>query len=160
MKLNGEIEIHVLEEKIRFLKLKIAEKQRQIHVTRKLLPAKRALDADLAVLQIQVGEVRMTHVLGTSAAVFFSFPPLLLCRSYKFLHVNQAMLLLVPTRTLELNVLFKNASEHCSRVESVLQASELQIIFLSPMKHFLPFLEFRPSQISALTQLLQSSKLQ
>ncbi|MBW01726.1 coiled-coil domain-containing protein, partial [Eschrichtius robustus] len=54
MKLNGEIEIHVLEEKIRFLKLKIAEKQRQIHVTRKLLPAKRALDADLAVLQIQL----------------------------------------------------------------------------------------------------------
>ncbi|XP_007187164.2 coiled-coil domain-containing protein 146 [Balaenoptera acutorostrata] len=56
MKLNGEIEIHVLEEKIRFLKLKIAEKQRQIHVTRKLLPAKRALDADLAVLQIQFSQ--------------------------------------------------------------------------------------------------------
>ncbi|XP_058153941.1 coiled-coil domain-containing protein 146 isoform X2 [Dasypus novemcinctus] len=54
MKLNGEIEIHVLEEKIRFLKLRIAEKQRQIHVTQKLLPAKRSLDADLAVLQIQL----------------------------------------------------------------------------------------------------------
>ncbi|XP_004323621.4 coiled-coil domain-containing protein 146 [Tursiops truncatus] len=56
MKLHGEIEIHVLEEKIRFLKVKIAEKQRQIHVTRKLLPAKRALDADLAVLQIQFSQ--------------------------------------------------------------------------------------------------------
>ncbi|XP_066898880.1 coiled-coil domain-containing protein 146 isoform X2 [Kogia breviceps] len=56
MKLNGEIEIHVLEEKIQFLKLKIAEKQRQIHVTQKLLPAKRALDADLAVLQIQFSQ--------------------------------------------------------------------------------------------------------
>ncbi|XP_047550600.1 coiled-coil domain-containing protein 146 isoform X1 [Lutra lutra] len=56
MKLNGEIEIHVLEEKIRFLKLKIAEKQRQIHVTQKLLPTKRALDADLAVLQIQFSQ--------------------------------------------------------------------------------------------------------
>lgn len=77
MKLHGEIEIHVLEEKIRFLKVKIAEKQRQIHVTRKLLPAKRALDADLAVLQIQVGKVLTTHVLGTSAAVFFFF--FLLC---------------------------------------------------------------------------------
>uniref|UniRef100_A0A2K5Z2A6 Coiled-coil domain containing 146 n=1 Tax=Mandrillus leucophaeus TaxID=9568 RepID=A0A2K5Z2A6_MANLE len=54
MKLNGEIEIHLLEEKIRFLKLKIAEKQRQICVTQKLLPAKRSLDADLAVLQIQL----------------------------------------------------------------------------------------------------------
>lgn len=56
MQLHGDIEIRVLEEKIRFLKLKIAEKQRQICVTQKLLPAKAALDADLAVLQIQVGE--------------------------------------------------------------------------------------------------------
>ncbi|XP_009000836.1 coiled-coil domain-containing protein 146 isoform X5 [Callithrix jacchus] len=56
MKLNGEIEIHVLEEKIQFLKLKIAEKQRQICVTQKLLPAKRSLDADLAVLQIQFSQ--------------------------------------------------------------------------------------------------------
>lgn len=56
MKLNAEIEIHVLDEKIRFLKLKIAEKQRQIHVTQKLLPAKRSLDADLAVLQIQFSQ--------------------------------------------------------------------------------------------------------
>lgn len=56
MKLNAEIEIHVLDEKIRFLKLKIAEKQRQIHVTQKLLPAKKSLDAELAVLQIQVGK--------------------------------------------------------------------------------------------------------
>ncbi|XP_008575774.1 PREDICTED: coiled-coil domain-containing protein 146 [Galeopterus variegatus] len=56
MKLNGEIETHVLEEKIRFLKLKIAEKQRQIRVTQKLLPAKRSLDADLAVLQIQFSQ--------------------------------------------------------------------------------------------------------
>ncbi|EAW77041.1 KIAA1505 protein, isoform CRA_a [Homo sapiens] len=56
MKLNGEIEIHLLEEKIQFLKMKIAEKQRQICVTQKLLPAKRSLDADLAVLQIQFSQ--------------------------------------------------------------------------------------------------------
>ncbi|XP_010635255.1 coiled-coil domain-containing protein 146 isoform X3 [Fukomys damarensis] len=56
LKLNGEIEIHILEEKIRFLKLKIAEKQRQIHVSQKLLPSKRALDAELAVLQIQFSQ--------------------------------------------------------------------------------------------------------
>ena len=74
MKLNGEIELHVLEEKIRFLKLKIAEKQRQIHVTRKLLPVKSALDADLAVLQIQVGNILMTKFLGPFA--FFFFPPI------------------------------------------------------------------------------------
>ncbi|XP_003782665.1 coiled-coil domain-containing protein 146 [Otolemur garnettii] len=56
MKLNGEIELHVLEEKIRFLKLKISEKQRQIYVTQKLLPAKRSLDADLALIQIQFSQ--------------------------------------------------------------------------------------------------------
>ncbi|KAK7834898.1 hypothetical protein U0070_022869 [Myodes glareolus] len=56
MKLHGDVEIHVLDEKIRFLKLKIAEKQRQICVTQKLLPTKRALDADLAVLQIQFSQ--------------------------------------------------------------------------------------------------------
>ncbi|XP_012890733.1 PREDICTED: coiled-coil domain-containing protein 146 [Dipodomys ordii] len=56
MKLRGDIEIHILEEKIRFLKLKIAEKQRQICVTRKLVPVKKSLDADLAVLQIQFSQ--------------------------------------------------------------------------------------------------------
>uniref|UniRef100_G1PE07 Coiled-coil domain containing 146 n=1 Tax=Myotis lucifugus TaxID=59463 RepID=G1PE07_MYOLU len=56
MKLNAEIEIHVLDEKIRFLKLKIAEKQRQIYVTQKLVPVKKALDADVAVLQIQFSQ--------------------------------------------------------------------------------------------------------
>ncbi|XP_041523857.1 coiled-coil domain-containing protein 146-like [Microtus oregoni] len=56
MKLHSDVEIHVLDEKIRFLKLKIAEKQRQICVTQKLLPTKRALDADLAVLQIQFSQ--------------------------------------------------------------------------------------------------------
>ncbi|XP_012602645.1 coiled-coil domain-containing protein 146 [Microcebus murinus] len=56
MKLNAEIELHVLEEKIRFLKLRISEKHRQIHVTRKLLPTKRSLDADLSLLQIQFSQ--------------------------------------------------------------------------------------------------------
>lgn len=76
MKLNAELEIHILDEKIRFLKLKIAEKQREIHVTQKLLPAKRSLDADLAVLQIQVGKCSET-LLGT--VCFSFFPPLLVC---------------------------------------------------------------------------------
>ncbi|KAM4874600.1 coiled-coil domain-containing protein 146 [Thomomys bottae] len=56
MKLSGDVEIHILEENIRFLKLKIAEKQRQICVTKKLVPVKKSLDADLAVLQIQFSQ--------------------------------------------------------------------------------------------------------
>lgn len=130
MKLNGELEIHVLEEKIRFLKLKIAEKQRQIHVTQQLLPVKRSLDADLAVLQIQVGKAFMLFFLGSFDAFSF-FSPLLVCRLNKFLHVNQARLLLVPLKIHELNALRKNPCEPCSRRESVLQASELQVVFVS-----------------------------
>lgn len=56
MKLHQDVEIHILEEKIRFLKLRVAEKQRQISVTRKLVPVKKSLDADLAVIQIQFSQ--------------------------------------------------------------------------------------------------------
>ncbi|XP_076788244.1 coiled-coil domain-containing protein 146 isoform X3 [Arvicanthis niloticus] len=56
MKLHQDVEIHILEEKNRFLKLKVAEKQRQICVTQKLLPIKKSLDADLAVIQIQFSQ--------------------------------------------------------------------------------------------------------
>lgn len=82
MKLNGEIEIHVLEEKIRFLKLKIAEKQRQIQVTQKLLPTKKALDADLAVLQIQVGKTFTRHFQGHLLPPHAPTSPLEACTSY------------------------------------------------------------------------------
>uniref|UniRef100_A0A8C6HG15 Coiled-coil domain containing 146 n=1 Tax=Mus spicilegus TaxID=10103 RepID=A0A8C6HG15_MUSSI len=56
IKLHQDVEIRILEEKIRFLKLRIAEKQRQISVTRKLVPIKKSLDADLAVIQIQFSQ--------------------------------------------------------------------------------------------------------
>ncbi|XP_001371121.2 coiled-coil domain-containing protein 146 [Monodelphis domestica] len=50
---KGNIELHILEEKLRFLRIKIAERQRQIYLSRKLLPLKRSLDMDMADLQIQ-----------------------------------------------------------------------------------------------------------
>ncbi|XP_072509262.1 coiled-coil domain-containing protein 146 isoform X2 [Notamacropus eugenii] len=56
MKRNGDIELHILEEKLRFLKLKIAERQRKIHVSQKLLPLKRTLDMEIAVLQIKFSQ--------------------------------------------------------------------------------------------------------
>lgn len=93
MKLNAEIEIHVLDEKIRFLKLKIAEKQRQIYVTQKLVPIKRALDADVAVLQIQV---------GTSCETLPGTPLHHWSVGCMLLHVNWTRLLLDPVRTHEL----------------------------------------------------------
>lgn len=87
MKLNAETEIHVLDEKIRFLKLKIAEKQRQIRVTKQLLPAKRALDADIAVLQIQVGKRSGATSWDCSPIVYL---PSLVCRFRKFLRCKSS----------------------------------------------------------------------
>ncbi|XP_048195801.1 coiled-coil domain-containing protein 146 [Perognathus longimembris pacificus] len=56
MKINVDVEIYNLEEKIRFLKLKIAEMQRQICVTQKSVPVKKSLEADLVVVQRQLSQ--------------------------------------------------------------------------------------------------------
>ncbi|XP_013909328.1 PREDICTED: coiled-coil domain-containing protein 146-like, partial [Thamnophis sirtalis] len=60
MSRNGDIEINVMDEKIRYLKLKMIEKKRQIELSVKMLPTKRTLDADLVVLQIQL-EIHLTR---------------------------------------------------------------------------------------------------
>uniref|UniRef100_A0A8V5FSW7 Uncharacterized protein n=1 Tax=Melopsittacus undulatus TaxID=13146 RepID=A0A8V5FSW7_MELUD len=53
MKLNGDIEIQVMDEKIKFLKVKIDEKRREIESLLKMLPVEKALDAELLMLQTQ-----------------------------------------------------------------------------------------------------------
>ncbi|XP_044279135.1 coiled-coil domain-containing protein 146 isoform X3 [Varanus komodoensis] len=58
MSRNGDIEINVMDEKIRFLKLKLTEKKRQIELSLRTLPMKRSLDADLVVLQIQFSQCK------------------------------------------------------------------------------------------------------
>ncbi|MEE6481405.1 hypothetical protein FKM82_012853, partial [Ascaphus truei] len=50
---NGDIEIMAIDEKIRFLKMRVTEEKRQIEQTQKNLPNKRALESDLVLLQIQ-----------------------------------------------------------------------------------------------------------
>ncbi|XP_054673482.1 coiled-coil domain-containing protein 146 isoform X3 [Grus americana] len=55
---NGDIEMQIMDEKIGFLKLKIAEKKRQIKLCFKALPVKNALDAHLVVLQIQYSKCK------------------------------------------------------------------------------------------------------
>ncbi|XP_068023466.1 coiled-coil domain-containing protein 146 isoform X6 [Melanerpes formicivorus] len=50
---NGDLEMQAMDERIRLLKLKVAEKKRQIKLWFKTLPVKNALDAQLVVLQIQ-----------------------------------------------------------------------------------------------------------
>ncbi|XP_061323336.1 coiled-coil domain-containing protein 146 isoform X4 [Pezoporus flaviventris] len=50
---NGDIEIQVMDEKIKFLKVKVDEKKREIELLLKMLPVKKALDAQLVMLQIQ-----------------------------------------------------------------------------------------------------------
>ncbi|XP_054844285.1 coiled-coil domain-containing protein 146 isoform X2 [Eublepharis macularius] len=58
MSRDGDIEINVMDEKIRFLKLKLTEKKRQIQLSLKTLPMKKSLDADLVVLQIQFSQCK------------------------------------------------------------------------------------------------------
>ncbi|KFP30371.1 Coiled-coil domain-containing protein 146, partial [Colius striatus] len=55
---NGDIEMQVMDEKIRFLKLNVAEKKRQINLWFKMLPVKKSLDAQLVVLQIQYAQCK------------------------------------------------------------------------------------------------------
>nr|XP_038023359.1 coiled-coil domain-containing protein 146 [Anas platyrhynchos] len=55
---NGDIEMQAMDEKISFLKMKVAEKKRQIEFLFKALPTKKALDADLVVLQIQYSQCK------------------------------------------------------------------------------------------------------
>lgn len=93
IKLHQDVEIHILEEKIRFLKLRIAEKQRQISVTRKLVPIKKSLDADLAVIQIQVGE----RPGDTSSGRWLGSWPLGVYSGNGFLNGSQAALLVITS---------------------------------------------------------------
>uniref|UniRef100_A0A8D0FMN2 Coiled-coil domain containing 146 n=1 Tax=Strix occidentalis caurina TaxID=311401 RepID=A0A8D0FMN2_STROC len=55
---NGDTEMQVMDEKIRFLKLKVAEKKRQMKLWFKALPVRNALDAHLVVLQIQYSQCK------------------------------------------------------------------------------------------------------
>ncbi|NXD23325.1 CC146 protein, partial [Spelaeornis formosus] len=55
---NGDIEMQVMDEKIHFLKLKVAEKKREIKLCFKELTVKNALDANLVRLQIQYSQCR------------------------------------------------------------------------------------------------------
>ncbi|NXH87841.1 CC146 protein, partial [Edolisoma coerulescens] len=55
---NGDIKMQVMDEKIRFLKLKVAEKKREIKLFFKELPVRNALDAHLMRLQIQYSQCK------------------------------------------------------------------------------------------------------
>lgn len=53
---NGDIEVQTMDEKIRFLKMKLAEEKRKIEQVHKTLPNKRALEAELVSLLIQFSQ--------------------------------------------------------------------------------------------------------
>ncbi|XP_071590097.1 coiled-coil domain-containing protein 146 isoform X1 [Heliangelus exortis] len=55
---NGDIEVQAMDEKIRFLKLKVAEEKRKIKLWSKVLPVKNALNSHLVVLQIQYSQCK------------------------------------------------------------------------------------------------------
>ncbi|XP_040268936.1 coiled-coil domain-containing protein 146 isoform X2 [Bufo bufo] len=53
---NGDVEMIVLDERIRFLKMKVTEEKRQIKQIKKELPNKKVLGSDLITLQIQLSQ--------------------------------------------------------------------------------------------------------
>ncbi|KAM9312848.1 coiled-coil domain-containing protein 146 [Gastrophryne carolinensis] len=53
---NGDVEMMALDEKIHFLKMKLAEEKRHIEQIKKELPNKRNLESDLVTLQIQLSQ--------------------------------------------------------------------------------------------------------
>uniref|UniRef100_A0A8C8AD16 Coiled-coil domain-containing protein 146 n=2 Tax=Otus sunia TaxID=257818 RepID=A0A8C8AD16_9STRI len=55
---NGDTEMQVMDGRIRFLKLKVAEEKRQIKLWFKSLPVRNALDAHLVALQIQYSQCK------------------------------------------------------------------------------------------------------
>ncbi|KFP88038.1 PREDICTED: coiled-coil domain-containing protein 146 [Apaloderma vittatum] len=55
---SGDIEMQAMDEKIRLLKLKVAERKRQIKLCFRALPVKNALDAHLVELQIQYSQCK------------------------------------------------------------------------------------------------------
>ncbi|KFU92740.1 Coiled-coil domain-containing protein 146 [Chaetura pelagica] len=65
---DGGVKMQVLDEKIKFLKLQVAEEERQIKLWSKALPVKNALDSLLVVLQIQYSQCkdRIKHMEGIS----------------------------------------------------------------------------------------------
>ncbi|XP_003921180.1 coiled-coil domain-containing protein 146 isoform X1 [Saimiri boliviensis] len=140
MKLNGEIEIHVLEEKIRFLKLKIAEKQRQIRVTQKLLPAKRSLDADLAVLQIQFSqctdrirdlEKEFVKLDGKNRARFLPGKDLTEKEMIKKLDELELQLAKKEEKLLEKDFIYEQVSRLTDRLSSRTQACKQDTLLLA-----------------------------
>ncbi|MBN3298360.1 CC146 protein, partial [Amia calva] len=53
---NGDAELQAMEEEMRFMKMLVSEEARQIKLTRRKLPSKRALEQELVNLQIQLSE--------------------------------------------------------------------------------------------------------
>ncbi|KAK2509218.1 hypothetical protein MC885_015258 [Smutsia gigantea] len=140
MKLNGEIEVHVLEEKIRFLKLKIAEKQRQIHVTQQLLPAKRSLDANLALLQIQFSqctdrirdlEKQFVNPEGKNRTRFLPGKDMTEEEMVKKLDVLQLQLARKEEKLLEKDFIYEQVSRLTSRLCSKTQAYKQDTLLLA-----------------------------
>ncbi|XP_008050733.1 coiled-coil domain-containing protein 146 [Carlito syrichta] len=140
MKLNGEIELHVLEEKIRFLKLKIAEKQRQIHATQKLLPAKRSLDADLTVLQIQFSqctdrikdlEKKFINPEGKNRTRFLPGKDLTEKEMIKKLDELELQLAKKEEKLLEKDFIYEQVSRLTDRLRSKTQACQQDTLLLA-----------------------------
>ncbi|XP_071659556.1 coiled-coil domain-containing protein 146 [Patagioenas fasciata] len=137
---NGDIEIQVLDEKIRFLKLKVAEKKRQIKLWLKVLPMKKDLDAHVVVLQIQysqckdrikqmeatftdpMNETRKRDLGGTDLS-----PPELL----KKIEQLEVELVQKEEKLLEIDLLYEQVSQLTDRIHAMAKSGKQDMLLLA-----------------------------
>ncbi|NXT67939.1 CC146 protein, partial [Chaetops frenatus] len=137
---NGDIKMQVMDEKISFLKLKVAEKKRQIKLCFKELTVKNALDAHLVRLQIQyfqckdkikqleekygdaTNESRKQEMGGKDPS-----PPELLKR----IEQMEAELVQKEQRLVKINFLCENISDLMDRVRTVAENGKQDMLLFA-----------------------------
>uniref|UniRef100_A0A8C4TRX7 Coiled-coil domain-containing protein 146 n=1 Tax=Falco tinnunculus TaxID=100819 RepID=A0A8C4TRX7_FALTI len=122
---NGDTEMQVMDEKIRFLKLKVDEKKRQIKLWFKALPVKNALDAHLVVLQIQYSQCKdrikwMEETLDP--------PPPELLKKIEQLEVE---LVQKEEKLLETDFLYKHVSRLTDRIHATAENGKQDTLLLA-----------------------------
>ncbi|XP_038597106.1 coiled-coil domain-containing protein 146 [Tachyglossus aculeatus] len=140
MSRNGDIEVHTLEEKIRFLKLKIAEKQRKINLSQKMLPLKRVLDADMVVLQIQfsqckdkirVLEKKFINPNGVNRARFLPGKDLTLKEMIKKIDELEFLLAKKEEKLLEKDFIYEQVSRLTDRLRTRTESNKQDTLHLA-----------------------------
>ncbi|NXA60472.1 CC146 protein, partial [Mohoua ochrocephala] len=137
---NGDIKMQAMDEKISFLKLKIAEKKREIKLFFKELPVRNALDAHLVRLQVQysqckekIKQLEENHGDATNESRKQEMggkdpsPPELLKRIEQI----EAELVQKEQRLLKIDFLCENISDLTDRIRAMVENSKQDMLLFS-----------------------------